>query len=109
MNKILSAFEAVSQIKPFDVVAINGFGSIDHSEQFEIALAEIFEKFYSPLNPMLIHEAEQSAAQVCRQTNRLTEEGLVLKVISGHFRSTNKIYYIQCCATNYCIFKRHYS
>lgn len=91
MNKILSAFEAVSLIKSYDVIAINGLGSIGHAEEFEIALAELYEKNNSPCHLTLIHAVGQGTSQTNMQIDRLAKEGLIQKVICGHFGSAIKI------------------
>lgn len=89
-NKIISAKEAVSYINSGDTVATGGFVGIGFAEEITIALSERFAKSGTPENLSLIYAAGQGDG--CeRGLNHLGIEGLVGRVIGGHWGLVPKL------------------
>jgi propionate CoA-transferase len=83
-NKVVSANEAISVIKSGDTVATGGFVGNGFAEQLAIALEERFLATGTPRNLSLIYAAGQGDGK-SRGLNHLGHEGLVARVIGGHW------------------------
>lgn len=83
-TKVLSAADAVALIKDGDMVATGGFVGIGFAENLAVALAERFEKTSSPRDLSLIFVAGQGDG-ADRGLNHLAHEGLIHRVIGGHW------------------------
>ncbi len=83
-GKIVSAEEAVRVIRDGDTVATGGFVGIGFAEEIAIKLEEYFVETGRPRDLTLIYAAGQGDGQA-RGLNRLGHEGLLKKVIGGHW------------------------
>ncbi len=85
MVKILSAAEAVATyIKDGDTVAFGGFVGAAHPEELSMAIQESFLEKGSPRNLTVVYAAGQGDGKE-RGLNHLGEDGLVGKIIGGHW------------------------
>lgn len=83
-SKVVSAAEAVGYIQSGDTVATGGFVGIGFAEETTIALRQRYLDSGEPRNLSLIYAAGQGDG-VERGLNHLGEEGLVGRVIGGHW------------------------
>lgn len=83
-NKVVPASEAVGVIKSGDTIATGGFVGIGFAEQLTIALEERFLATSMPKDLGLIYAAGQGDGK-SRGLNHLGHEGMVAKVIGGHW------------------------
>ena len=83
-GKVVSAREAVRVIQDGDCVATGGFVGIGFAEGLAIALEEHFLELGHPRNLTLIYAAGQGDGDR-RGLNHLGHEGLVRRVIGGHW------------------------
>ncbi|MBU3112896.1 acyl CoA:acetate/3-ketoacid CoA transferase [Clostridium lacusfryxellense] len=90
MKKIMSSDEAISLIKSGDTVAIGGFIGCGHPEELTIKISECFLEKGTPNNLTLIYAAGQGDSKE-KGLNHLGEEGLVSKVIGGHWGLAPKL------------------
>ncbi len=90
MNKVMSAYEAVSLIKDNDMLTTGGFVGNMHPEALTKALEEKFIQEGNPKNIKLIYAAGQGDGKD-RGLNHLGHEGLVSLVIGGHWGLAPKI------------------
>ena len=84
-NKVMTAEEAVKLIKPGDTVAVSGFIGMGHPEEISQAVEESFLKTGSPNNLTLTYGASQNDGKSNWGLNRWCKEGLITKIIAGHF------------------------
>lgn len=81
---VINGKDAVGLIKDFDTVAVGGFVGGAHPEQLTKDLQEVFLETGKPRNLTLIYAAGQGDGDK-KGLNHLGEEGLVNKVIGGHW------------------------
>lgn len=85
MVKILSAKQAVeSYIKDNDTVAFGGFVGAAHPEEISMAIQQSFLEQGCPRNLTVVYAAGQGDGKE-RGLNHLGEEGLVGRIIGGHW------------------------
>ncbi|MBE5868636.1 MAG: 3-oxoacid CoA-transferase [Lachnospiraceae bacterium] len=85
MVKILSATEAIAEyIKDGDTIAFGGFVGAAHPEELSVAIQKRFLEQGSPRNLTVVYAAGQGDGKE-RGLNHLGEEGLVGKLIGGHW------------------------
>jgi len=83
-SKVVSPSEAVSHIKSGDTVGTGGFVGIGFAEETSIALEQRYAETGEPKNLTLIYAAGQGDGGE-RGLNHLGQEGLVGRVIGGHW------------------------
>jgi propionate CoA-transferase len=83
-GKIVNAEEAIGLIRNGDTVATGGFVGIGFPEEIAVALEEHYLKYKTPTNLTLIYAAGQGDGKK-RGLNHLGHEGLVSKVVGGHW------------------------
>ena len=84
MKKIMSSSDAIALIKNGDTVAIGGFIGCGHPEELTIKINKCFLEKGLPNNLTLVYAAGQGDSKE-KGLNHLGEEGLVSKVIGGHW------------------------
>jgi propionate CoA-transferase len=90
MKKFMSSDDAIALIKSGDTVAVGGFIGCGHPEELTIKISECFLKSGVPNNLTLVYAAGQGDSKE-RGLNHLGEEGLVSKVIGGHWGLAPKL------------------
>ena len=91
MNKtILTADEAIELIADGSMLAVDGFVGTGHPEELTAALERKFVETGSPRNLSLVFAAGQGDAKD-RGLNHLAHEGLVKRVIGGHWNLLPKM------------------
>lgn len=89
-NKITSAGDAVAIVRSGDTIATSGFVGIGTPEELLIALERRFLESGEPRNLTLMFAAGQGDGSE-RGLNRLGHDGLLRRVIGGHFGLIPKI------------------
>ena len=89
-NKIVSADEAIAIIRDGDTVAVSGFVGIGTPDELILALARRFETTGSPTDLTLMFAAAPGDGKE-RGLNRLAHEGLVKRVVGGHWALVPKL------------------
>ena len=84
-NKVMTAEESVKLIKSGATVAISGFIGMGHPEEVSKAVEESFLKNGTPNNITLAYGASQNDGKSNWGLNRWCKEGLISKIIAGHF------------------------
>ncbi|EKQ57480.1 MULTISPECIES: acyl CoA--acetate/3-ketoacid CoA transferase [unclassified Clostridium] len=84
MVKVISSTEAAKLIKDGDVLATSGFASLGVPEALLKSLEKRFIEEQNPRNLTLMFAAAQGDGE-SKGLNHLAHEGLIKKVIGGHF------------------------
>ncbi|MBU3178297.1 acyl CoA:acetate/3-ketoacid CoA transferase [Clostridium estertheticum] len=90
MKKVMSSTDAISLIKNGDTVAVGGFIGCGHPEELTIKISECFLEKGIPNNLTLVYAAGQGDSKD-KGLNHLGHEGLVSKVIGGHWGLAPKL------------------
>jgi propionate CoA-transferase len=89
-GKVVSAEEAVRVIRDGDTVATGGFVGIGFAEELAIELEKYYLEYGKPKNLTLLYAAGQGDG-VSRGLNHFGHEGLVKRVIGGHWGLVPKL------------------
>jgi propionate CoA-transferase len=89
-NKIVSAAEAVAIVRSGDTVCVSGFVGIGTPDELLIALEQRFRDGQEPRDLTLVFAAAPGDAKE-RGLNRLAHDGLLKRVVGGHWALVPKI------------------
>lgn len=90
MSKIMSVEQAISLIKNEDTIAVGGFIGAGHPEGITKKLKEIYLEQGKPNSLTLVYAAGQGDGKE-KGLNHLGQEGLLSKVIGGHWGLAPKV------------------
>lgn len=90
LSKIKTADEAIDLIQDGDTVCFGGFVGNMHAEEITAALEQRFLEKHAPRNLTLLYAAGQGDGKD-RGLNHLGHEGLVRRVIGGHWALAPKL------------------
>lgn len=90
MAKFISAAEAAQLIKDDDIVSTSGFVGSCHPDMLTVAIEERFKAEGAPRNLTLMYCAGQGDGKD-RGLNRFGYEGLVKRVVAGHWNLAPKL------------------
>ena len=104
MAKFVTAAEAVAAIKDGDTLGFSGFVGCVHPEEVTAGIQKSFLETGHPANLTIVYAAGQGDGKE-RGLNHLGEEGLVSKIIGGHYGLTPRIQKLalenKCAAYNF--------
>lgn len=89
-SKVVSKEQAIDLIKEGDTVAIGGFIGCGHPEEITLEIEKRYLERQTPKNLTLVYAAGQGDSQD-KGLNHLGHEGLVSKVIGGHWGLAPKL------------------
>jgi propionate CoA-transferase len=89
-SKIMTPAQAAELIKNGATVATGGFVGCGHPEEISVAIEERFKATGNPQNLTLLYAAGQGDGKE-RGLNHLAQEGLVSRVIGGHWGLAPKL------------------
>ena len=90
MKKFMSSDDAIALIKNGDTVAVGGFIGCGHPEELTLKINESFVNKGTPNSLSLVYAAGQGDSKE-KGLNHFGEEGLVSKVIGGHWGLAPKL------------------
>lgn len=85
MLNVVTGKQAAELINDGDIVSINGFGSVSHPDDIDKAIEDRFLETGSPRDLTMVFASGQGHNQKGVYADRLGREGLIKKVIGGHF------------------------
>ncbi len=104
MAKFVTAAEAVAAIKDGDTLGFSGFVGCVHPEDVTATIQQTFLETGHPAGLTIVYAAGQGDGKE-RGLNHLGEEGLVTKIIGGHYGLTPRIQKLalenKCAAYNF--------
>ena len=86
-NKIIKAEEAAGMIQSGQTIATNGIGNIGFPDMVIDALDKRFQESSEPRDLTLVFAAGQAPFEVRALVNQLAQEGLLKRVVCGHWDS----------------------
>ena len=89
-NKIVTADEAMALVRDGDTIAVSGFVGIGTPDELILALARRFAAGGTPQGLTLVFAAAPGDGKE-RGLNQLAREGLVSRVIGGHWALVPKL------------------